>query len=1665
MIRTKKPAGTLALLLTLVILLVILPLSAFADEPEPNIDTEDPLFGLDFNYDLIEDFEPIEAPQSIAQHADFADGDVFILPYIESAQFSTENISLIYTYVVMSTLNDLPATSGSGNSGDRYHKTIKLENCYYLPEETPEWRSMFGEELYVIRLVAAGETHYILLSDSYTDDDDIYTIARRIKYSSRISDMPSDATYLRGNDAGAIEFVIDDYDTGDRDVGEVTYQWYASPTEGAAIDDLLAMEGETTPSFIPSTEFASTTYYYLVITNTLPNGNVPSSVSNVISPMIRVEVKETPTWNEAAPQVLPFELSFGDAILQNITISGATVTDATAKWTWNEALSIYDYVYDVVVSSDTQIGDEITATFSIDGRSGDPMMPGLSRYSSRAQGDYAATGVPGMGIVSNDLDLNITQFSEDIKPAGTPIEVYMYLDRRDYTPIGNGGIKFVINIASEYVDPTPADVQSLSISTPPTKVEYLYGETFDPTGMVVMAQLTEGTQEVRGYSVSPSDGLTLEDTFIEISYAGQTIQQEVTVSAAPVLTSAEMKNGQFMLERLLYEDHEADVVVLYGNDYGEMDISVPEGVNVELDGNLQTGVQGVYTLSLDTAPGYYGASNTLTLRAGGLVETYTITCHSQKYDGMPDAVVDYFAVNSQYTNGRYVGDFLQTYGLNGVASLVGSDGTTTEGFTNGPTSLGGYAGYITYYYEDPIHDYKNTNYGIDFVINGNSVEGSSAFAEPGQVWVSEDGEYWYALAGALHYENGTNWNSEVTYGKAQNGRTLVTMRDETYESKYFFPLEENYPLFDGWDDEDATSVTLSGIALGQQSEENEFGNTLPPFPDFGYADVGKVGKPAQPYIGSELRKTRFFLDSNDGMDLAWAVDENGQPVTFDDGIHYIKVQTATNIDNGGIGEKSTEINYVQRLNGAGADRVTAEPASIKVDGIALALEEGVYVYNDVVVDGPFAVEVNAPEGANVYINAVKGDAFAFSGMPTHGIVRVIVQEDISAPVIYILNLAETQDEPAAAAELTLDPGRVGYLGGTADPITYLFDANMSGIALPIPYTFSPGYEFTGWYSEGQKNYMAYPTEIEDITLTARWKLVQSEPTPTNSINVSFRLIGSTLAEFESDLDTIDLTDGDYKGAEYVTWIATRDYTMNEGDTVYDLFTKALNKAGLNSIGASRNYVKTIYAPTVYGGYELSEFTNGDRSGWMYTIDGGHPLFGLKEQELSDGDVVVWHYVNDYAYEVADWDALGGKGYPAQGDSTYHNKWLDAADIKPTSSAGSNTANDDGANTVNIKPEMTVSNGQASASVDKSDIDEILEEAEDNGTTAITIIATTNKSVTKSTVNLPDGSVADMANAGLGLTAETSTGTFDMDNDALQAIAGKGSGSATFSAEQLDTDDLSDANKALVGDHPVFDLSITVGGTYVTDFGGGTVKVSLPYMPEDGEDTDNPTVYYIDGNGKAVKMTGAYYDAEADSIIFETGHFSLFAVVYDDTAGFSDVKTTAWYYEAVQYAVDNGLFQGTSATTFEPDTVMTRAMLVTVLYRLDGEPAVMAANGFTDVKNNAWYTDAVTWASQNNIVSGYGNGLFGTSDAITREQLATILYNYANYKGDSVADTAQLDSYTDSGEISVWAETSLSWAVGADLINGITETTLAPCGSATRAQVATILMRFCENVLK
>lgn len=245
--------------------------------------------------------------------------------------------------------------------------------------------------------------------------------------------------------------------------------------------------------------------------------------------------------------------------------------------------------------------------------------------------------------------------------------------------------------------------------------------------------------------------------------------------------------------------------------------------------------------------------------------------------------------------------------------------------------------------------------------------------------------------------------------------------------------------------------------------------------------------------------------------------------------------------------------------------------------------------------------------------------------------------------------------------------------------------------------------------------------------------------------------------------------------------------------------------------------------------------------------------------------------------------------------------------------------------------------------------------------------------------------------------------------------------------------------------------------------GATITLTL--SPDKGYKLDKLTV--TDGSGKSVstvKKSDTVYTFTMPASAVKVGVSYVKATETPSKTTFNDVSANDWFASAVDYVTGKGMMNGTAANTFSPKANTTRGMVVTVLYRLENQPSTSAAS-FTDVASGAYYANAVAWANANGIVSGYGSGKFGPNDKVTREQLAAILYRYAQYKKYDVSGANSLDGYTDVQSVSSYAVPALQWANAAGVVTGKSGSKLDPKGYATRAEVAAMLMRFCENVEK
>lgn len=354
-------------------------------------------------------------------------------------------------------------------------------------------------------------------------------------------------------------------------------------------------------------------------------------------------------------------------------------------------------------------------------------------------------------------------------------------------------------------------------------------------------------------------------------------------------------------------------------------------------------------------------------------------------EGAIDArVKEYLAAPSQYTNNPMFGAKI--------------DGTLSGKATT--TSLGNFGGYVIYEFNNKIENSDKHRYGIDFMISGNAFNAAATTQEPGQVWVSQDGTAWYALAGSEHYEDETNWDYSVTYQKTETSTsTYVDSLGESGNvcSRSPYPLKANYPTVDF----DENSLTLSGILLRKNLTPSTANGILT---SFGYVDAlsWKMSDlPVNPYVENPQQNAK------DGQfDISWAVDKDGMPIHLD-WVKYVKVQTATFIDGGAFGEKSTEINCV---NLASDEDFTNDKTNVEitVNGKKVEFDSNSFAKLDDLGKG-VDVKVNA-ENSNIYINNERTDEKLFAEAPAKGLVRVIVQTGDGEAQIFMLDVSSALPE-------------------------------------------------------------------------------------------------------------------------------------------------------------------------------------------------------------------------------------------------------------------------------------------------------------------------------------------------------------------------------------------------------------------------------------------------------------------------------------------------------------------------------------------------------------------------------------------------------------------------------------------------------------------------------
>ncbi|HWP79630.1 MAG TPA: S-layer homology domain-containing protein [Candidatus Acidoferrum sp.] len=385
---------------------------------------------------------------------------------------------------------------------------------------------------------------------------------------------------------------------------------------------------------------------------------------------------------------------------------------------------------------------------------------------------------------------------------------------------------------------------------------------------------------------------------------------------------------------------------------------------------------------------------------------------------------------------------------------------------------------------------------------------------------------------------------------------------------------------------------------------------------------------------------------------------------------------------------------------------------------------------------------------------------------------------------------------------------------------------------------------------------------------------------------------------------------------------------------------------------------------------------------------------------------------------------------------------------------------------NVEYTYEKSGGKVKLDVDAKDLDELLGGNNPPDTIALDLggVGGAQSAV------LPNGLLAAIAAANeengtsAGVTLNMPNYTITLDGAALASVTAQADGKNVEIA--VSEAELNSAQQAAAGDHAVFDVSVSCGGAEISDLGGGAVTVEVPYALREGETADDIVVYYLDDEGYLRQIEDFTYDEETGTMSFTLPHLSDYMIAQSITLPFADVAANSWFNGAVRFVYQNGLFNGTGGTAFSPELTMNRAMFVTVLGRLakaNVDPGAPA--DFTDVVLDSWSSGYIAWATNAGVIQGYGGGLFGQYDSITRQQMAVILYNYAKWAGYNVSDTgtAALLAFTDGAGTASWAMDAMAWAVNTGLLGG-SGNAVTPGAPATRAQVAQIITNFFDNVI-
>lgn len=627
------------------------------------------------------------------------------------------------------------------------------------------------------------------------------------------------------------------------------------------------------------------------------------------------------------------------------------------------------------------------------------------------------------------------------------------------------------------------------------------------------------------------------------------------------------------------------------------------------------------------------------------------------------------------------------------------------------------------------------------------------------------------------------------------------------------------------------------------------------------------------------------------------------------------------------------------------------------------------------------------------------------------------------------------------------------------------------------------------------------TNYEDITLTvnvnATNKLVPTVTAPTvntltyngaeQALVTAGKTTGGTMLYRLGDSEWSEQIPTAKNAGEYTVWYKVQgnaEYAdVAEQNVTVTVAKKAVTVTALDKSAYTGSTAPDLSSPEADKDYKVEGLVGADTLSGTVTLDYAQTPDMSKTGETA---INITGTLSNDNYEIT--YVSGTLTVSKQSSSDGGSSSGGSGSGGGSSSGGSNgSGNNDNTNQPEDKPQAPVTgetkpiqpDKNGNAAVDNSSvqsaIDKAKQDAKKNGTTengiGVTVPITPAAGQTSFNVTIKAQT--------LDLLVKENVRQFTVATDHLVSVTigldtlkqldtASAGGDIILRADKVDALRSTEA-KATIGTRPVYDLSLVYlsGGkeTPIANLNGHTISVRLPYTPAKGEQTGNLYAVYVDDAGKVEWITKSSYNASLKAVVFETGHFSVYGVGYKNPAPvFTDI-TGHWAADNILFAASRGLLSGTSDTTFSPGTGMTRGMFVTALGRLAGiNPDSYQTGKFTDVKADAYYAPYVNWAAQTGIVEGVTATTFAPDTNINREQMAVIMKNYAAKLGHDLPQTLKAVTFADNTQISSWAKDAVKSMQQAGILAGKNENKFDPKGTATRAEVATVLRRFVEIVI-